>query len=303
MATTEDRRRRLSVSDETFEVPVEGGSLRVARWGRGSTTVLAAHGLTGNHNNFLALAEQLGDEVTLIAPDLRGRGRSNEITGPFSIETHADDLASVLSFTDTQRAVVLGHSMGGFVGLVLTHRHPEKVSHLVLVDGGVPLDLSALGDLPIEQLLAALVGPALERLRMQFPSLQAYYDYWRAHPAFKDNWNSCVEATFEYDLVGEPPALRSSVSEAAVLADAQSELVEEGVLRALESLVTPTTLIRAERGIMNQVPPLYPDSALEEWLEKVPEMRAVLVPDVNHYTLLLSEEGAKQVADVVRKVL
>ena len=61
---------------EVFDVQVPGGTLRVGRWGSGPGLVIAAHGLTGSHVNFEALAEQLGDAVTLLAPDLRGRGRT-----------------------------------------------------------------------------------------------------------------------------------------------------------------------------------------------------------------------------------
>ena len=53
--------------------------------------------------------------VRLIAPDLRGRGRSNTLPGPFGMTRHADDMAAVLDFLGVPRAVVVGHSMGGFV--------------------------------------------------------------------------------------------------------------------------------------------------------------------------------------------
>lgn len=128
--------------------------------------MLAAHGITGTHMQFHAIADQLGSDITLIAPDLRGRGRSSEVSGPFSMGTHGDDLAAVLDHVGVDRAVVMGHSMGGFAAVVLAHRHPERVEHLVLVDGGIPLDLGALADMPTDQLIAAMIGPALERLRM-----------------------------------------------------------------------------------------------------------------------------------------
>lgn len=59
-----------------FDLPVEGGTLRVLRFGRGPRIALAAHGITGSGMSFRALARHLPDEWSLLAPDLRGRGGS-----------------------------------------------------------------------------------------------------------------------------------------------------------------------------------------------------------------------------------
>ena len=287
---------------ELFDVAVPDGTLRAARWGSGPRALVAAHGLTGSHMNFEALADQLGDEYTLLAPDLRGRGGSATLGPPFGMAAHADDVAALLDHAGVERATALGHSMGGFVAVVLADRHADRVSDLVLVDGGIPLDLPLPKDTPIEDVVRAVVGPALDRLRMTFPSVDAYFDYWRPHPALADDWNEYVEHTYAYDLVAAeprhatgaaPPDLRPSVNENAVLEDSASELRSGEVERALKSLQQPITLVRAARGIFNQEPPLY--------ATPIDGVRDVFVPDVNHYTILLTERGAKQVADVVRE--
>jgi hypothetical protein len=54
---------------------------------------------------------------------------------------------------------------------------------------------------------------------------------------------------------------------------------------------------------MNQVPPLYPEASLETWRAVIPQLRTELVEDCNHFTILLSEAGARQVADVVRTMV
>ena len=278
---------------DAFDVDVTGGTLHVGRWNAGADRVLlAAHGLTGSHMNFEALAAQLGNDYTVIAPDLRGRGRSNNITGPFGMAAHADDVRAVLDHAGIERATVLGHSMGGFVAAVTADRHPDRVTNLVFVDGGVPLDLPLPTDVPIEEVVRNVVGPALDRLRMTFESVDAYLDYWRPHPALADDFNDYVVHSYTYDLEGEPPKLRPTSNEAAVLEDAASELRSGDVERALEHLSHPVVLVRAERGIFNQVPPLYADPQ--------PGYPDAFVPDVNHYTILLSDRGAKAVADIVR---
>ncbi|MGH7898253.1 MAG: alpha/beta hydrolase, partial [Candidatus Binatia bacterium] len=69
---------------------------------------------------------------------------------------------------------------------------------------------------------------------------------------------------------------------------------------ALRSLRCPVVFVRAPRGIFNQEPPLFTEAAVERWKATVPELRSVLVPDTNHFTILLSERGAKAVARIIR---
>src|SRR5690606_38633065 len=125
------------------EVPVRGGSMHVGVWDpegdpAGAPTVVAVHGITSSHVAWPLLAAAMPD-VRVVAPDLRGRGRSRDLPGPYGMPSHADDVAAVLEHLGVERAVAVGHSMGGFVSLVLADRHPGRVSALVLVDGGLPL--------------------------------------------------------------------------------------------------------------------------------------------------------------------
>ena len=58
--------------------------------------VLALHGITGNHLAWAPLHRRVPGH-TILAPDLRGRGLSSELPGPFGIARHADDAAAVLA--------------------------------------------------------------------------------------------------------------------------------------------------------------------------------------------------------------
>src|SRR3954453_23786671 len=125
---------------EALDVPVAGGALRTAAWpGRGAP-VLAIHGLTSSSSSWPFLAQELDGPV--VAPDLRGRGRSQHLPGPFGLVAHADDCAAVLRGVLTraprERVVGVGCSMGGFVATVLGTRPPDLVRALVLVDGVLP---------------------------------------------------------------------------------------------------------------------------------------------------------------------
>jgi len=292
----------------TFEVSVPGGTLRVGAWGKGADVIVAVHGLTANHVSFAALADALaeagGHGVTVVAPDLRGRGGSGAVGPPYGMAAHADDLVAVLDHLGAGRAaVVVGHSMGGFVAAVAAHRHPDRMGAVVFVDGGIPFATAHLAGLPVDQAIHAVVGPALDRLRMTFPSLEAYLAFWRRHRAFAGQWNEYVAATFSYDLVGSAPALRSSVREAAVLEDSADQLQSGAIVEALGRLTQPVVLVRAERGMFNQVPPLYPDPVVQAGRALVAHLTDRVVAGVNHYTILLSSLGAGAVAGAVRDQL
>ena len=286
------------MTDRSSVVATEGGDLTVWEWGPADgTAVIALHGITAHGRSFRALAGALPDH-RVVAPDLRGRGGSRDITGPFSMAAHADDVARVAEAAGIEQAVVLGHSMGGFAALVTAHRHPSLVSRLVLVDGGLPLALpEALLALPTEDLIAAVIGPALTRLRMTFSSKEEYRAMWREHPALAPDWTPIIESYVDDDLVGEPPELRPGAIEEAVLRDGESELVHDDVERAIAELRVPMTLLPATYGLLAaDAPPLYADDQLEAFAAAHDDVRIVRVPDVNHYTIMLTERGVQAVA-------
>lgn len=96
--------------------------------------VLILHGLFGMSDNWLAIAKQLADGgFSSYIPDLRNHGRSPHT------ETHrytdmCDDLLELMEKQGLQHAYLIGHSMGGKLGMIFSLLHPEKVDKLVVVD-------------------------------------------------------------------------------------------------------------------------------------------------------------------------
>ncbi len=277
-------------------VPVAGGSLHVGRWGDGDHVVVAAHGITGNHCSWRAVARALGPEVTLVAPDLRGRGRSSDLPGPYGMRSHAEDLVAILDQLGLDEAVLAGHSMGGYVATMAATTDPKRWSSVVLVDGGIALPLPDGVD--PDAMLAGVLGPALARLEMSFPSRAAYHDFWRRHPALTEPgaWNEDTEAWLDHDLIGEEPELRSSAALHAVRFDGRELLVDRVVRQACFDLQQPAVLLRAPRGLLNQVPPLLPDELLDPLRQRWPIRLEMLVDNTNHYSIVLAPRGARAVA-------
>jgi pimeloyl-ACP methyl ester carboxylesterase len=283
-----------------IEVPVAGGELAVYRLGSqrfDAPAVLAVHGITSTSFAWLPTAAALADEVALIAVDLRGRGDSGSLPGPFGLDAHVEDLVAVLDALELPRAVVLGHSMGSYVAARLAVRHPDRVSRLVLVDGGLTIAGSA--DVDPEPFMRAFLGPALARLELTFESLDAYVDWWRAHPAIDgaDIDPAVLRRYVAHDLVGEPPTLRSSVNPDVLSPDGSDVLRSEDA----HQLALPAVLLCAPRGMVNDPNPMQPLELVRAWAAEDPgRRRGLQVPDVNHYTITLGAAGAAAVAAEVR---
>jgi lipase len=96
--------------------------------------LLALHGLSGHGGRFADLARRLPGR-RLIAPDLRGMGRS-PIDPPWHLDRHLADLVALLDRYELGAVPVLGHSLGGVLGLLLAGAAPERVTHLLLLDPG-----------------------------------------------------------------------------------------------------------------------------------------------------------------------
>jgi lipase len=290
----------MSSSYRSISAAVDGGQLHGGEWNpsgdTGDTTVVAIHGITANHRSFTLLAEALPHH-RLLAPDLRGRGASRTLPGPWGIDRHAEDVAQLITASVPGPVVLLGHSMGGFVATALARRFPHLVSGLVLVEGGLPFRLPE--GIDADQATALTLGPALQRLHRTFPSRDAYRQFWRAHPALRESWSEAVADYVDYDLVGSPPELRSSVSSEAVMQDARDQFADPDAADVLGGFSGPARLLVVSRGLLNQPPGLYPEQELVRWRSRLPSLTIEEVPELNHYTIMLHPSGAARVAEIV----
>ncbi|MEJ1921365.1 alpha/beta hydrolase [Microbacterium sp. KHB019] len=287
----------------TVDVPVSGGDLRVGVWDPVDAvgdilTVLAIHGVTSSHLAWPFLVEQLPG-VRVIAPDLRGRGASNELAGAAGMVAHATDMVAVLDAFGVSTAPVIGHSMGGFVAVVLAHLHPTRVQQLVLVDGGLPLDVPA-GVEP-DQLVSIILGPTADRLSKRWTSVEEYIEvFWRHHPAFEADWSDDLERYIAYDLVPHGDGLRPATSYQTTVEDTIDLNLGSALPEALAALTVPTLFITVPRGLQNETPGLYPAGHREKLLAEHPDIRHRHLDGLNHYTVVMSDRGALALAPLVQ---
>ncbi|MGY3205042.1 alpha/beta fold hydrolase [Streptomyces sp. TE5632] len=281
---------------QSLTVPVDGGELAVTRWPGDGPPVIALHGITANSLAFAAVAEALPD-TDFHAPDLRGRAASAALPGPYGLTAHVRDILALLDHLGRQQAVLLGHSMGAFVAALAAARHPKRFPHVVLVDGGLGFPVPTGAD--IDELLQAVIGPAMDRLSMTFEDREAYLEFFRAHPALAPHWSPQLAAYVDRDLTGRSPELRSSCVLDAVRADGADVLSDPEALAAIHQPHVHGTLLWAERGLLNEPQALYDPGRIAAASLDPDRMPARCIGDTNHYSILFPP-AAGEVATAVR---
>ena len=115
--------------------------LHLHEWGDADApAVVCLHGVTAHGRRFRKLAEErLAARFRVLAPDLRGHGRS-DYEPPWSFPTHLDDVLETVDEVGAGRPFAwLGHSFGGRLVLELCARAPQRVERAVLLDPAIQI--------------------------------------------------------------------------------------------------------------------------------------------------------------------
>jgi pimeloyl-ACP methyl ester carboxylesterase len=100
--------------------------------------VLLTHGFAASSHMYAATVAELSADHTMITWDIRGHGKSDSPADPaeYSVAASLEDMAAILDAAGAERAVLVGHSLGGYLSLEFALARPERVDGLVLVDTG-----------------------------------------------------------------------------------------------------------------------------------------------------------------------
>lgn len=113
--------------------PIE---LRAWEWLADAPPTLLLHGI-GNYGRYWDFfAAAVAGRLRLIATDARGHGESGRPTDGYAPQEFVADAVAVLDALAIQRALIVGHSMGGTHAIRLAAAHPDRVERLVVVDAG-----------------------------------------------------------------------------------------------------------------------------------------------------------------------
>jgi pimeloyl-ACP methyl ester carboxylesterase len=257
----------------------------------GSTEpVLAIHGLSSNRRLWNWLRAE-APELSLIAPDLRGRGGSVAVGGPSSVARHAEDVVAVLDALGLDSVRVCGMSMGGFVAVALATAHPSRVRDVVLVDGGFPM---AVHEGLTEDGVRAAFAAQAARVERDFADVDEYADVVLPGMPLLDRDDPLLRDYLAHDLTDGVAGGRVRLDPDVLVADATDTILGTSRWRELDR---PTRLVYAEWSTGEDSPPAYPPARVDAIAAELPALQATeLVAGVDHAASIMSRRGAAVVA-------
>ena len=155
-------------------VEVNGTSLYYERAGSG-VPCIALHGGLGMDHTYLKHAfGPLSDVFDLIYVDQRGNGRSaRPPLETITMQQLADDVRTFADAIGLDRFALLGHSFGGFVALEFATTHPQRLTHLFLLDtspGGFEPTSDELAERPDPSTVSAESRAAAQAMFSKVPA-------------------------------------------------------------------------------------------------------------------------------------
>jgi pimeloyl-ACP methyl ester carboxylesterase len=259
--------------------------INVAVWEGSGRPILCVHGITANCRCWDVLAAALTPEYRVIAMDLRGRGRSDKPDMGYSLNHHIRDINCLLNDLDIEKAVIMGHSLGAFIGLALAAEYPERIDRLILVDGG--------GDLSKEQMDKVFIGikPALDRLEMVFDSEEAYLKKMSAAPYIQP-WSPAIETYYRYEIEPTEGGVHTNIRSAHIQEEA-ANIRKVACATFYPKIKCKVLILRAPNGLLSQDDILLPEKVINKMLREIPTSKRFDVEGLNHYGIVFQPHSAR----------
>lgn len=257
--------------------------------GHGPDVVLI-HGFTSNMAMWVfgGIANSLKDRFRVTSYDLRGHGASSAPATGYTSEVLADDLAELHEVLQLQPAYIVGHSLGGVVGMHAALRHPRRIAGNILSDTYFP------GLAEIEPNMERVeIWTALREIFAKIgQDIGASVDFRRLLNVIP-TLSAADQSTLKKDL-GPPMARWLSQLKPLAATSAPEEVFQTAGLTAdaLRTIRQPVVALYDERT---------PFEATWQWLgANIQNFRGDRVPGAAHLALLENPEVFTQ---LVRKYL
>jgi pimeloyl-ACP methyl ester carboxylesterase len=159
-------------------------NLHHVRWGEKGHKVLLIHSMGMDGHSMDALAENLKEEYQVLSLTILNHGDSDPPKGSISLPDHAEVMRGCYTQLGFSPSVLVGHSVGGMMGMVLAAEHPDEFEGLVLVDIA-PFDFTRYSPRPQPPDSFKDEAEALDWLKERYPSFTPYYYENRLKYAFR----------------------------------------------------------------------------------------------------------------------
>lgn len=259
----------------------------------GAPTLVLLPGLTANAHAFDGLiAAGLSPHYRVIAPDLRGRGLSDQPTS-YTLADHAADVLGMLDALELEQVVLGGHSFGGLMTLFLAAHAPARFSRLIVLDAAMQLATTATRD---------AIQPSLARLGQVAPSWDAYHATMQAAPFFAGWWDSLLDEYYRADVETRPDGSVKPRSQPAHIA-AVMDAVIAGDWASYSAAISQRVLLLCAVGAYGPpgAPPVLNVIDAKAMATTLADCQLALVPG-NHMTMLYAE-GARRIVQHITAFL
>ena len=241
-------------------VRMNGLQIAFERAGQGPPLVLV-HGAAEDGRIWHPQLASLEDELTVVAWDEPGAGRSSDVPSDFGLPDYAGCLAVLIETLGLGPAHVAGLSWGGTLVLELYRHHPELLATLVLVDTYAGWK----GSLPEEEVQARVEGA-----RQMMAAPEADFDPTLPGLFAGDPPEEFIPLLDEIAAEVRPESLRIQL---ALMAEADQTDV-------LTRIAVPTLLIWGEQDVRS------PLSVARTFEQSIPRAQLVVIPGCGHVSNL-----------------
>lgn len=270
---------KRQASNDIRQIALNGIKLAFLEWPGELGPIICLPHLTGHKGSFINLAGRLSPAYRLIALDLRGRGESDKPEDGYGFAYHARDVLDFAGARQIDQFALIGHSFGATAAAYIGSIAPQRVSAVVLMDGGAD---------PKEEALRAMY-PTIKRLSKVFASLDAYLAAMQALP-FYQPWTAALERYFVDDAETLPDgSVRSKSSAGAVERDLDQHFMYSMCLH-FPALRCPALFLRPALGLMGDKGHVFSEAEASAIVRHIPRGRRVDVPGASHYTMLIHDE-------------
>ncbi len=245
--------------------------------------IVLLHGLSANANEFCGLAERgLAGAHRVIAPDMRGRGRSGKPATGYSMGDHAADVIALLDHLGLDRVVMGGHSFGALLAIYIAAHFPERVVKVIVIDAAIVFHPDTV----------ELLRPSLARLERVLPSADAYMNEMRGAPHVLGFWDDAIEGYFRAELRENADGTVQSFTSASAVEQALLGVQVEPWADLVGAVTHPALLLNAAKGFGPPgSPPLVPPEHAKMTAESFADCRYVEVPG-NHLTMVFGDNAS-----------
>lgn len=245
--------------------------------------IVLLHGLSANANEFGGLlSEGLAESHRVIAPDLRGRGRTGKPATGYAMADHAADVIALLDHLGLDRVVMGGHSFGALLAIFIAANYPDRVKRVIVIDAAIVFHPDT------EELLK----PSLARLERILPSANAYIEEMKGAAYVAGAWDASIEGYFRAELQLNPDGTAQALTSANAVEQALRGVGVEDWASLVARVSHPVLLLNASEGYgLPGSPPLVPPEHARTTAHLFPNCKYVAVPG-NHLTMVFGKNAA-----------